>query len=517
LNPAYGRLHIGNSAGSEWGKPAAFVPGSTDAAGALVAFTHIEPMESVRTGSSAPVEPQPLASDRGRKGRFRVVIAGGGVAGLEALLALRQLATDRVAITLVAPTRDFSYRPLSVAEPFERSRPRAFALDQIALENHSGFRRAGLASIDDLRRQVTLTDGSNLTYDALLLAIGAEPAEGIAGAITFGGSADAPRVREVLEELERGVVKRVAFAIPEDTWWPIGAYELALQTAHRLREWGIEEAELRIVSAEQSPMALFGARASRALATLLDEAGIVVVTSVKPQSFDGGRLTLAGGRTIECDRVIALPVPHLPAIPGLRGQQHRGLIATDRFGGVLGMERVFAAGDATWFPIKQGGLAAQQADAAATAIGALAGSGVDPQPFRPILRGAVLTGEGPVYMRADPVGGHDSAAARSILWWPPAKIAGRLLAPYLAAKAGYRGARGDLTDLEAPIGEDPVTPPDHEDVVALAFASADANARFEDYRAAMRWLEVAEDLELHLPTEYELKRISWQERANARR
>jgi sulfide:quinone oxidoreductase len=48
----------------------------------------------------------------------RVLIAGGGVAALEATLALRALADERVAITLVAPESDFVYRPLAVAEPF---------------------------------------------------------------------------------------------------------------------------------------------------------------------------------------------------------------------------------------------------------------------------------------------------------------------------------------------------------------------------------------------------------------
>lgn len=39
--------------------------------------------------------------------RFRVLIAGGGVAALEALLALRELAGDRVAPMLFAPDPEF--------------------------------------------------------------------------------------------------------------------------------------------------------------------------------------------------------------------------------------------------------------------------------------------------------------------------------------------------------------------------------------------------------------------------
>ena len=38
---------------------------------------------------------------------LRVLIAGGGVAGLEALLALRDLAGDRVELTLLSPETDF--------------------------------------------------------------------------------------------------------------------------------------------------------------------------------------------------------------------------------------------------------------------------------------------------------------------------------------------------------------------------------------------------------------------------
>ncbi len=42
-----------------------------------------------------------------RASPVRVLIAGGGVAALEATLALRTLAEERVAITLVAPESDF--------------------------------------------------------------------------------------------------------------------------------------------------------------------------------------------------------------------------------------------------------------------------------------------------------------------------------------------------------------------------------------------------------------------------
>src|SRR5205814_1234644 len=80
----------------------------------------------------------------------------------------------------------------------------------------------------------------------------------------------------------------------------------------------------------------------------------------------------------------------------------QGFIPTDDHGLVHGLDGVFAAGDITTFPVKQGGLAAQQADAAAEAIAELAGTEVDPEPFRPVLRGMILTGGRPVYARAEP-------------------------------------------------------------------------------------------------------------------
>jgi sulfide:quinone oxidoreductase len=105
---------------------------------------------------------------------------------------------------------------------------------------------------------------------------------------------------------------------------------------------------------------------------------------------------------------------------------------------VPGLDGVFAAGDATAFPIKQGGLAAQQADAVAEAIAASVGADVDPQPFRPVLRGVLLTGDSARFLRADISGeaGDDSTVAVEALWWPPNKLCGRYLAPYLSSQVG---------------------------------------------------------------------------------
>ena len=120
--------------------------------------------------------------------------------------------------------------------------------------------------------------------------------------------------------------------------------------------------------------------------------------------------------------------PHLKEIDGF--------ISVDLHGHVRGVPNVYAAGDATTCPIKQGGIAAQQADAAAETIAAAAGAPVKPRPFRPVLRGLLLTGGAPKFMRAEVAGGRgaDWEVSEHALWWPPSKVAGHYLAPYLALR-----------------------------------------------------------------------------------
>jgi sulfide:quinone oxidoreductase len=446
---------------------------------------------------------------------FRVLIVGGGVAALEALLALRDLAGDRVAITLCAPDPMFRHRPLSVTEPFGLSPPHTIDLAEVALEgHHSSFLKDALEAVDTDRREVTTAAGRKLEYDALLVALGARGVEAVPGAMTFRDSADGSGFAELLELLDQGGIRRLAFAVPSDATWPLGLYELALLTSAHAHENGLEGVELTLVTPEEGPLAIFGRRATAAVGRLLEQAGIDLRAGTTPTRFEDGRLLASEGESLECDRVVALPVPEVPPIPGLPQQRHRGFIPTGTFCGVLGVEAVFAAGDATWFPVKQGGLAAQQADSAASAIAEMAGAPVAPQPFRPVLRGAVLTEWGPRYLRTSLDEGAVSAAARSALWWPPAKIAGKYLAPFLAARAGHSKQGAMLTDLDAPVTDDPAdVQSGHEDAVGLALASANADARWRNFPGALRWLEVAEDLELYLPREYELKRTAWQELA----
>ena len=361
---------------------------------------------------------------------LRVLIAGGGVAGLEALLALHRLAEERVEIELLAAEPQFWYRPLAVAEPFGLGELLGLDLGLVADELGAGLALGTLQAVDAEARTAETAAGVVLEYDVLLVAVGATPVEAVPGAFTFRGPVDSARFRSLLEELADGTARRVVFALPGGAGWPLPLYELALQTAAR------SDAQLTLVTPEEEPLGLFGSEGSAAITRLLEERGVEIRRPVYPVAFDGTELSLRPAGVIATDRVVALPRLEGPRIPGIPYDRN-GFIPTDHSGLVNGLANVFAAGDATSFPIKQGGLAAQQADAAAEAIAALAGADLTPHPFRPVLRGLVLTGGSPLFARAEPTAfGFPSEVDESALWWPPGKIVGRHLAPYLAERSG---------------------------------------------------------------------------------
>ena len=138
-----------------------------------------------------------------------------------------------------------------------------------------------------------------------------------------------------------------------------------------------------------------------------------------------------GERHVKVDRTFALPVLRGPALAGLPADQD-GYLPIDAHGHVVGVTGVFAAGDVTNFPLKQGGLAAQQAEAVAEAVAARHGCALEPEPFRPVLRGKLLTAGGDLYMQNEIAGGAgEGRFASRPLWWPPTKIVARRLGPYL--------------------------------------------------------------------------------------
>ena len=368
----------------------------------------------------------------------RVVIAGGGVAGLEALLALHALAGDRVELTLVAPTPDFVYRPLAVAEPFALGAARRTPLADAARTAGATFVQAPLSAVDVANQTVALGDGETLPYDALVLATGAaaQPAFGDAQVFNWDDTSGADAIGGLLRDLEEGYSQRLTIVIPPGPGWPLPAYELALLIAGDARGMGMSP-EITLVTSEQAPLAIFGARAVEVVTAELEQSGVHVELGAYAELDPGPPTAIVmrpSGRCLEGGRILALP--------RLRGRAPRGIpadpdgfVSVDAHGRVVGAEHVWAAGDGIAFPVKFGGLAAEQADAAAADIAADAGAPVERTPFRPVLRGRLLTGRGPRYLRHDAAGGAgEGEATTHTLWWPPGKINGRYLAPWLAAR-----------------------------------------------------------------------------------
>jgi sulfide:quinone oxidoreductase len=236
---------------------------------------------------------------------------------------------------------------------------------------------------------------------------------------------------------------------------------------------------IQFLTHEDEPLATFGPRTSHRVRQLLTAAGIRLRTRVDPIVAQPGRVFLAHGAAVAAARTVAVARLVVPSIPGIT-QGPGGFIPTDPNGRVETLRHVYAAGDATWFPVKQGGIAAQQADAAVSAIAADFGLPVEAEPFEPVLRGILLTGGEPEYVGAGP------------RWDARGKIAGRYLAPYLAGHA-----------------EADRLAPDHEAALELALEAADAAAGWKDPKDALRWLDVAEGLNVALPMEYADKRREW--------
>jgi sulfide:quinone oxidoreductase len=369
----------------------------------------------------------------------QVVIVGGGVAALEALLAVRTLAGDRVALTLVSEHDWFVDRPMTVAEPFGFGPAARHSLPEITADLGAEFIRATVAAVDGAGHRITCINGPDLAFDTLILAPGARARPPFAGAITFGLPASGEAIGEMLGKLRSGEASSVAFVAPTMTGWLLPLYELALMTARELARNDVDGVSLHLLSAEDRPLSLFGARSSQSVGRLMAGAGIEFVRASFAKGSDGSLTYAAFGESVP-DYVVTLPLLQGPGLDGVPATGTHEFISVDEYGRVTGLPDTYAAGDAVDFPVKQGGLAAQQADVVAQHVAAKYGAPVEPMPFAPVLRGMVFTGSEPRFLRSDVPGADgDVAGTWYPLWWPPTKVAGRYLAPYLFGRNDESG------------------------------------------------------------------------------
>jgi sulfide:quinone oxidoreductase len=368
-----------------------------------------------------------------------VLVVGGGVAALETVLALRAVAGDRVAITLLCPGARFINRSMAVDQPAVVGRVPGVKLRDLADDLGVAWRRGVLDRVDRTRNLVWTASGEEMPYERLVIAVGArsDPRPPSSGVLVFARADDAYEYRRLMRLVEAGRVRRLAFVQPRIPSGPLALYQLALATAAHASALDVD-LEVSLVTPESSPVDVFGPQVSALVTRLLDDARIRVYPDSEGVPSRPGRLHLSpGGRRIAVDRVVTLPRLEGPRVPGVPADSS-GFIRTDAYARVIGAENVFAAGDATAFPIKQGGLAAQQADVAAASIAASVGLRVAVRPFRPVLRGLLVAGGTTQYLRAHLAEGvrDGVAVSKQPLWWPPNRLGGRYLAPYLSSVAG---------------------------------------------------------------------------------
>ena len=155
--------------------------------------------------------------------RRHVLIAGGGIAGVELLMALTDLGHGRLRVELVSDSPTFVLRPQTVGEPWGGP---ALDVDLELLCRAFGarFRLGEVVAVDPAAHRVDLSDGSKLEYQELVIATGAGmrapyPGVGVVGfdpvppAIAMHGGGD------------------VAIVVPPGQRWALPAYELALLVA----------------------------------------------------------------------------------------------------------------------------------------------------------------------------------------------------------------------------------------------------------------------------------------------
>lgn len=372
---------------------------------------------------------------------LNVVIAGAGRAGLEAMFRLHRLAGPRTRITLLAPDEEFSNHALDVLLPFATPSTPRQSLGTLASAAGAQVHRGRVASIDADEHHVATDAGETVAYDVLLLAIGAVQRASLPHALCFGSAGSHERMHGLVQDVEAGYVRRIAFVMPRGATWPVALYELALMTAERAFDQ-CQTCELTLLTGEPAPLAIFGAATARALRDRLQTAGITLRTSVHVEVPAQGRVVIGrDAKRLIVDRVITVPVLDGPAVAGV-GHDGDGFLVIDDHARVAGAPDVYAAGDVTSGPVKHGSLSCRQADAAAEAIAAQAGVALEPAPISPVLEGVLLTERDALLMRceADAAGSPPEVLRRGAPGWPPTKITGRELASHLEGASFGRGA-----------------------------------------------------------------------------
>jgi sulfide:quinone oxidoreductase len=326
----------------------------------------------------------------------RVLVLGGGFAGLETSFLLRMRAGRDVDLTLVTEGENFLFKPNTIYIPFGAD-PDSFLvpLRKPAYKQHVNLVQGRVREVDADRKLVSLEDGSAHSYDFLVIGTGAamRPQE-VSGLAEHAASIWTPetmaelgrRLETLRLRAEAGEEQTVLFAVPPNNKCSGPLYEIVFMLETWLRRKGLRD-RVKIVHStfEQSFIQAFGPRLHEVVVAEFGARGIEGHSGEVLEEVLEGEARFAGGLTRHFDELISFP-PYVAAC------NYESLPSDDR--GFLQVELetrqvhehpgIYAPGDAGDFPVKQAFLAMLQADAVADHIAAQIGAREFKTPFDPV-------------------------------------------------------------------------------------------------------------------------------------
>lgn len=312
--------------------------------------------------------------------RPKLVVVGGGFAGLETAFLARMRLHDAVDMSLVCDRDTWVFKPNSIYIPFGAEPDSLLVdLDRPLSKRGISLYEDRVAGVDPDRQLVELEGGASLPYDFLVLATGAgmrpEEIPGLGEhAQSIWTNDEMLGLRAELDRLKgaagRGEEQRVLFLVPPNNKCAGPLYELVFMLETWLRREGVRErVSIEYSTFEESYIQAFGPRLHDVVVSEFGDRGIVGHLGERVSSVDASSARYEDGGERSFDTLISFP-PHVAAVDydGLP-RDDRGFLETEfETRQVKDHPEIYAPGDAGDFPVKQAFLAFLQADAVAEHI-----------------------------------------------------------------------------------------------------------------------------------------------------
>jgi sulfide:quinone oxidoreductase len=326
----------------------------------------------------------------------RVVVLGGGFAGLETAFMLRMALGPAVEITVVSDQSSFLLKPNTIYIPFGADEESMLIrLHRPLHRRRINFQHVQVMGLDPDRRRIELGDGTSLAYDFAVVGTGAGMrAEDVPGLAEYASTIWTPtqmshlggRLEELRERAHRGEELDVLFLVPPGNKCAGPLYEIAFMLETWLRRHGVRDrVHITWSTTEPSFIHAFGPRLHGVVTAEFAERGITGHTGEVVTEVKSDEVRYADGTTRRFDELVSFP-PYAAAVhyDGLPTDDRGFLACEPDTRQVTGWPEIYAPGDAGDFPVKQAFLAFLQADAAADHLASRIGRRPFVHPFDPV-------------------------------------------------------------------------------------------------------------------------------------